>query len=224
MLIYYCVIDCYIGTGKPFGVFNLTAHRYKISTSAKAKTNMMRYLAFHFWLAACNILTRRTSTETEAFIPTNKNKLINLTATYPCHLDEQLLWRKEGIPENHYFCAQALKKLSKMSLEKRALGHEYNHEKGCESEPWKVSMTKLALDPIICGKAREGDKEIVLRQPFAQGSFLWHTLSNEADTEDADILACSLLSLAELKKLKDGCMSFKTSVAWWIVKQKKTNG
>ena len=112
-----------------------------------------------------------------------------------------------------------------MSLEERASEYEYYREKGREREPWKVSMTKLAMDPIISGKAREGDKEIVLRQPFAQESFLWHTLSNEADTEDADmILACSLLLLAELKKLKYGCMSFKTSVAWRIVKQKKANG
>jgi len=53
---------------------------------------------------------------------------------------------------------------------------------------------------------------------------LWHIIRTEGDGEDGDILAYSLFSPAELKKLKEGSQSFKVTVAWSLLRHMEANG
>eukprot|EP00956_Cyclotella_meneghiniana_P001441 scaffold1598_cov37-Cyclotella_meneghiniana.AAC.1 len=122
----------------------------------------------------------------------------------------------------HYFRAKALKKLSKMTPEEREFERKMNSVRGTLA--WNVSVTKNALDRMLSGNEKKGDKEIVLRHHRARECLLWHIIRTEGDAEDGDILACSLLSAAELKKLKEGSQSFKTTVAWSLLKHMVANG
>eukprot|EP00956_Cyclotella_meneghiniana_P015390 scaffold23511_cov68-Cyclotella_meneghiniana.AAC.4 len=89
---------------------------------------------------------------------------------------------------------------------------------------WNVSVTKNALDRMLTGNEKKGDKEIVLRHPCARERLLWHIIRTEGDDEDGDIVAYSLLSPAELKKLKQGSQSFKVAVAWSLLRHMEANG
>eukprot|EP00956_Cyclotella_meneghiniana_P034608 scaffold106720_cov36-Cyclotella_meneghiniana.AAC.1 len=95
---------------------------------------------------------------------------------------------------------------------------EREFERQMKKLAWNGSVPKKALDRMLSGNEKQGDKEIVLRSSFARGCLLWHIIRTEGDAEDGDILACSLLSAAELKKLKQGSQSFKTTVAWSLLK------
>ena len=53
---------------------------------------------------------------------------------------------------------------------------------------------------------------------------MWHIIRTEGDVEDGDIVACSLLSPAELKKLKEESQSFKITVAWSLLRHMEANG
>ena len=122
----------------------------------------------------------------------------------------------------NYFRAKALKKLSKMTPEEREFERKMNSEKGRLA--WNVSVTKNALDRMLSGNEKKGDAEIVLRHPRARERLLWHMIRTEGDDEDGDIVAYSLLSPAELKKLKQGSQSFKVAVAWSLLRHMEANG
>ena len=77
---------------------------------------------------------------------------------------------------------------------------------------------------MLSGNENEGDKEFVLQSPIGREGLLWHIIRTEGDVEDGDILACSLLSPAELKKLKEGSQSFKDTVAWTLLRHIEANG
>eukprot|EP00956_Cyclotella_meneghiniana_P037035 scaffold133924_cov72-Cyclotella_meneghiniana.AAC.7 len=89
------------------------------------------------------------------------------------------------------------------------------------SQSYKV---KTALNRIKSDNAKEGDKELVLGSPIGREGLLWHIIRTEGVVEDGDILACSLMSPAELKKLKEGSQSYKVTVAWSLLRHMKENG
>eukprot|EP00956_Cyclotella_meneghiniana_P015478 scaffold23779_cov28-Cyclotella_meneghiniana.AAC.1 len=122
----------------------------------------------------------------------------------------------------HYFRAKALKKLSKMTPEEREFERKMNSKKGRLA--WNVSVTKNALDRMLSGNEKKGDAEIVLRHQRARECLLWHIIRTEGVDEDGDIVGSSLLSPSELKKLKEGSVTFKTTVAWSLLRHMERNG
>eukprot|EP00956_Cyclotella_meneghiniana_P037282 scaffold136419_cov87-Cyclotella_meneghiniana.AAC.1 len=122
----------------------------------------------------------------------------------------------------NYFRAKALKKLSKMTPEERELERQMNSARGTLA--WNNSAPKKALDRMLSGNEKTGDKDIVLRSALARERLLWHILRTEGDGEDGDIMTCSLLSPAELKKQKEGSQSFKVTVAWSLLRHMEANG
>eukprot|EP00956_Cyclotella_meneghiniana_P009087 scaffold12435_cov33-Cyclotella_meneghiniana.AAC.7 len=128
----------------------------------------------------------------------------------------------EDIVGFHYFRAKALKNFSKMTPEERELERQMNSANGTLA--WNVSVTKKALDRMLSGNEKKGDAEIVLRHPRARERLLWNIIRTKGDAEDGDILVSSLLSPAELKNLKEGSQSFKTTVAWSLLRHMEANG
>eukprot|EP00956_Cyclotella_meneghiniana_P017084 scaffold27537_cov45-Cyclotella_meneghiniana.AAC.1 len=122
----------------------------------------------------------------------------------------------------HYFFAKAIDELGKTTPEEREFQRQMNSANGTLA--WNVSVTKNALDRMLSGNAKKGDEEIVLRHPRARERLLWQIIRTEGDVEDGDILACSLLSPAELKKLKEGSQSYKVTVAWSLLRHMEENG
>eukprot|EP00956_Cyclotella_meneghiniana_P040279 scaffold191369_cov33-Cyclotella_meneghiniana.AAC.1 len=70
-----------------------------------------------------------------------------------------------------------MKKLSKMTPEEREFEHKMNSVKGRLA--WNGSAPKKALDRILSGNEKKGDKEIVLRSALARERLLWHIIRTE---------------------------------------------
>eukprot|EP00956_Cyclotella_meneghiniana_P037239 scaffold135770_cov39-Cyclotella_meneghiniana.AAC.1 len=218
-MLIYCAIECYIRTGKPMGVVCLTARAYKLFNVRQGQIEYNMHSNIMFLIGR---LPHPQKTNQYGGIHLYKKEQINgfdYTLSMAALITGVFMTDIIGF---HYFRAKALKKLSKMTPEEREFERQMNSEKGRLA--WNVSVTKNALDRMLSGNEKKGDKEIVLRHPRARERLLWHMIRTEGDDEDGDIVACSLLSPAELKKIKQGSQSFKVTVAWSLLRYMEANG
>eukprot|EP00956_Cyclotella_meneghiniana_P014401 scaffold21539_cov48-Cyclotella_meneghiniana.AAC.1 len=218
-MLVYCAIECYIRTSKPMGVVCLTARSYKLFNVREGQIEYNMHSNIMFLIGR---LPHPQKTNQYGGIHLYKEEQINgFDYTLAMAALVTRVFSADFIGF-HYFRAKALKKLSKMTPEERELERQMNSEKGRLA--WNVSVTKNALDRMLSGNEKKGDKEIVLRHPHARECLLWHIIRTEGDGEDGDIVAYSLLSPAELKKLKQGSQSFKVTVAWSLLRHMEANG
>eukprot|EP00956_Cyclotella_meneghiniana_P011889 scaffold16708_cov34-Cyclotella_meneghiniana.AAC.1 len=217
-MLIYCAIECYIRTSKPMGVVCLTARSYKLFNvrQGQIEYNMLSNIMF-----LIGRLPHPQKTNQYGGIHLYKEEQIN-GFDYTLAMAALVTRVFPADTIGNYFRAKALKKLSKMTPEEREFERKMNSVKGRLA--WNGSAPKKALDRILSGNEKKGDKEFVLRSALARECLLWHIICTEGDVEDSDIVGSSLLSPAELKKIKQGSQSFKTTVAWSLLKHMEVNG
>lgn len=85
--------------------------------------------------------------------------------------------------DNCYFRAKALKKLSKLSQEERAMEKEYNRDKGCHvKHGWSPKQNQLVTESLVGRVARETTRlSCNLHSPENGSCGLWYTIGTGED-------------------------------------------
>eukprot|EP00956_Cyclotella_meneghiniana_P011888 scaffold16707_cov31-Cyclotella_meneghiniana.AAC.1 len=201
-MLIYCAIECYIRTSQPMGVVCLTARAYKLFNvrQGQIEYNMLSNIMF-----LIGRLPHPQKTNQYGGIHLYKEEQIN-GFDYTLAMAALVTRVFPADTIGNYFRAKAMDELGKTTPKERELQRQMNSEKGRLA--WNVSVTKKALDRMLSGNEKKGDKEIVLRHQRARERLLWHIIRTEGDGDE-----CSLLSPSELEKLKQGSQSYKVKTA-----------